>query len=260
VLTRTSVGRITGALACALGLSCFISTARAADIAAQIAGHAPTPCLDAVAPLETSEFLQKAARTFVDAVGRGGQLSASWAPGNQYYDRAIGMALDAWHGDQRLQAILWEVSARLALQTIFQQAAPDELTYLDAFFRTPQGQVFWTYMVDGAHCAGLFQGLSTRQAVLTTTQSQLASDWQARLAMTKQEFGAAFAPLSAEQKSDFGRASKLFTRLSRYDESVPPQLRPFAAQLQSAMAQSVASVSPQVTALASQFRATHQPP
>jgi hypothetical protein len=254
---RSGGRRIPFALTVALGLLCVFPTTHAQDKAAQLAGRAPTPCLDAVAPLEVSEFLDSAARSFVDGVGRGGQLSGNWAPGNQYYDRATAIALEAWRSDRQVQAILEQVNAHLALQTMFRQAAPDELTYLAAFFRTPQGQVFWTYIIDGAHCAGLLQGLVERKAVLAPTQSQVVSDWQSRLAGTRRGFGAAFDALTAEQKTDFARASKLFTRISKYDASVPAQLRPFATQIQSAMKQSVSSVSSAVMGQVTQFKATN---
>jgi hypothetical protein len=244
-------------LSVAMSGALIAPVAMAEDLTPALASSAPTPCLDAVLPLTATEIQHNGALSYVQGVARGGDLSAAWAPGNRYFDEAYRLVLSTLQRDATVSALLAKIDAKSYIRTQLRRASSQEQQYLKSFFSQPEGRVYWTFMLDGASCAGLLQGLRDRRVPLSARQLEVATNWESRLAGTKSAFGVAFQGLNTRQRANFEIGYKLLRSLSQREA---PDERDFQlsivgrTELDRAVPESVEKIGPRIVELIGEFK------
>ncbi|WOB06957.1 hypothetical protein [Piscinibacter gummiphilus] len=190
-------------------------TANAQAIAGALASSYPAPCLEAVVPMFGTEVVQIGTHSMLAGMGSGANLSEQWKRGNAYYDRAFSIARASIARDEEINGAWIKVTARDYLEMLFRRAPLEEQQYLQSFFATPEGEIFWHFMLDSAKCNGFFIGLTKRKVDLSLAEQKVAGTWKEALQPRKQEYEAAFASLSPTQRKAFNHAFAIVIRLSR---------------------------------------------
>jgi hypothetical protein len=229
----------------------------AEDLTQALAGSGPTPCLNAVVPLTAAEIRHKGALSYVEGVARGGALSSAWAPGNRHFDEAYRLVLSTLQRDSTVSALLARIDAKSYVHTRLRRASPQEQVYLKSFFAQAEGRVYWKFMLDGAACAGLLQGLRDRRVPLSDRELEVAANWESRLSGDRKAFGTALQGLNPRQRENFELGYKLLKSLSQreapderdYQLSIVGQ-----SELDRAVPDSVANIGPRILELIGEFK------
>lgn len=233
-----------------------VSTVFAQDTPLTLAGSRPTPCLDSVAPLLVSEMVQSGTRAFLDGIGRNKHFSSEWAPGNNFYDQAFSISYKALNSDELFATQLQNLSAKTFLLLKFRRALPEEQEYLRSFFNSTEGSIYWDYILEGAHCQGLFEGVFKRRVLLTQDQRDIAGIWRQTLSTKRKNFEMTFSKLTQTQKSNFDKGYKLLSRLSKSeaaDEQAFQLSLVSSDQIQQAAERSLLPVMNEVFLLVNEF-------
>jgi len=189
--------------------SCFAQGA-----AREIAQSRPTPCLDRAVPLLNMEVRQLGVRAFLAGAGRGAKLPAGWAPGNRHYDQAFAITNAAVAADEKVHGAWLSMRPTDYLELIIGHGSAEEQQQLRSFFASPAGRMYWDFIIDGARCDGMLEGLLKRGVVLSAGQRTAIGELRGSLKRKRQQFEGTFGLLAETQKQRFHQGAQLFDRLA----------------------------------------------
>src|SRR6185295_19075935 len=156
--------------------------------AREIAQSRPTPCLDRAVPLLNMEVRQLGVRAFLAGAGRGAKLPAGWAPGNGHYDQAFAITNAAVAADEKVHGAWLSMRPTDYLELIIGHGSAEEQQQLRSFFASPAGRMYWDFIIDGARCDGMLEGLLKRGVVLSAGQRTAIGELRGSLKRKRQQF------------------------------------------------------------------------
>jgi hypothetical protein len=206
------VGKIRG-MVLALLIPAVCGAAGVNELAEELVRTAPTPCLDVAMPLQLDSHYQVGVDGLMTALRHQEGLAATWRAGNKHYDDARAELLNALRSDAEIRSLMDAFNGQDWARTVFRRGHEDELLFLSGFFKTPEGILFWQYVLDGGLCEGYFDEFFQSESTdLSPEHLRLQDTWRAWLATRKEEFRSAFGQLDANQRAEHRRALQMIRR------------------------------------------------
>ena len=249
--SRLSIMSTRGLLLCwvlaGVGVALPLSV-NAQSVARTLAETRHSACLEDVVPMLVDEMENLSLGAFLDSAGRRRNMPASWTPGNDAYDKALGLLQQALTAARVSDHPLFSMTSVDFLEMGFTKLSRMRQSQVAVFLGSPEGKIYWEYIADAATCEHLIVGLEQRKAKLMSAQDAKIQSWRPTLASKHEEFERIYAQLSPSRRREFDEgAQTMYASMQRApDEAFQER---FTSQWGPALVNIVRPIWPSIDAL-----------